>query len=92
MTWDFAESRAKLVKMIEAHTKAKGVTDLHGKITFDPVVPGSYYIAGWSTTRKKNQMIIWNYHVTVKPGPQEACLSSEDAAMDTFHLDSPLRR
>ena len=46
---------------------------------FAPVAPGTYYILGWSTTRTEHQLMIWNYRVDLKPGVQNASLSSSDS-------------
>ena len=81
----------KLTKVIQEHTAAKGITDLQGKITFSPVPPGSYYILGWSTTRKEEQVIIWNYRVDIKAGEQKVSLSSSDAAEVGLILPPPKR-
>ncbi len=80
----FEEKRAKLTEIIQRHTVAKGTTDLQGKLTFEPIPPGAYYIMGWSRTRKTDgflELLIWNHKVDVKSGPQTVSLSSSDAAM-----------
>lgn len=74
------KKRADLTEIIRAHTTAKATTDLHGRLSFTPVVPRAYYILGWSTTRTEQQLIIWNYRVDLKPGVQSVSLSSSDAA------------
>ena len=85
------QDREKLTNVIQAHTAAKGMTDLHGMITFAPIVPGPYYVLGWSTTRKESEVIIWNYRVDVKAGEQKISLSSSDAATVGFILPPPRR-
>ena len=74
------KKRADLTEMIRTHATAKATTDLHGKLSFSPVVPGVYYILGWSTTRTEYQLMIWNYRVDLKPGVQNVSLSSSDSA------------
>jgi hypothetical protein len=73
------KKRADLTEIIRAHTTAKATTDLHGKLSFAPIVPRAYYILGWSTARTEHQLIIWNYRVDLKPGVQSVSLSSSDA-------------
>jgi hypothetical protein len=77
----YKEQRAKLSKIIQAHTAAQGTTDLQGKITFAPILPGVYYVLGWSPTRKDYELMIWNYRVEVKSGAQKVSLSSSDSAL-----------
>jgi hypothetical protein len=74
------KDRANLTEIIRTHTTAKATTDLHGKLTFAPAVPGAYYILGWSTTRTEHQLMIWNYRVDLKPAVQNVSLSSSDSA------------
>jgi hypothetical protein len=84
------DERLKVTRIIQAHTVAKGITDLQGKVTFSPVNPGIYYLLGWSSTRKDSELLIWNFGVEVKPGEQKVSLSSLDAATLAPHLP-PLR-
>jgi hypothetical protein len=86
------KNRADLTEMIRTHTIAKATTDLHGKLSFGPVVPGVYYILGWSTTRTEHQLMIWNYRADLKPGMQNASLSSSDAATIANWLPWPSRQ
>jgi|GEM_PF-2937215 hypothetical protein len=83
------KNRADLTEIIRTHTTAKATTDLHGKLTFAPAVPGSYYILGWSTNRTEHQLIIWNYRVDLKPGVQNVSLSSSDSATIAHWLPWP---
>lgn len=85
----FEAKRHKLTEIIQQHTVAKNTTDLQGKLTFAPISPGAYYIMGWSRTRKSDgfhELLIWNYKVDVRSGPQTVSLSSSDAAMIAPYL------
>lgn len=87
------EGRARMYQVREKHVIARAETDAQGKAKFAAVLPGTYYIFGW-TRVGENQLMIWNYPVELKEderGEQHAVLNSSNAAT-TVSYTSAARR
>jgi hypothetical protein len=53
------EGRARMHQVFKNHGTALTQTDALGKAKFAPVLPGTYYIVGW-TRVGENQLMVWN--------------------------------
>jgi hypothetical protein len=65
-------------RAIKAHLVSSVSTDFAGKAQFTDLKPGSYYLAGLSSTRKG--FAIWNLPVEVKAGQNSLFLDQNNAA------------
>ncbi len=65
-------------RAIKAHLVSSVSTDFAGKAQFTDLKPGSYYLAGLSSTRKG--FAIWNVPIEVKAGQNSLFLDQNNAA------------
>lgn len=69
---------ARAAQAIKSHLVSSVSTDFAGKAQFTDLKPGSYYLAGLSSTRKG--FAIWNVPVEVKAGQNSLFLDQNNAA------------
>lgn len=69
---------ARAAQAIKAHLVSSVSTDFAGKAQFADLKPGSYYLAGLTSTRKG--FAIWNLPVEVKAGQNSVFLDQNNAA------------
>lgn len=69
---------ARAAQAIKSHLVSSVSTDFAGKAQFTDLKPGSYYLAGLTSTRKG--FAIWNLPVEVKAGQNSLFLDQNNAA------------
>ena len=77
------EERTRVNQPFQTHSLALAKTDAQGKAKFPAVLPGNYWVVGW-TRVGENQLMIWNYPVEIKKNDSEkqqhVVLNSANAA------------
>lgn len=67
----------KIAKDTAPHFVQSAGTDFQGRITFENIEPGDYWVMGATKTRA--DFAFWNYKVTVKPGENKVLLDQNNA-------------
>lgn len=69
----------KATPAIKAAAVASGTTDFAGKLTFNELAPGRYFVVGFSQTR--GGYVLWNVAVELKVGANVITLDQRNASL-----------